>query len=79
MVKISDDIPLLPSVDEHKQAVFEAYVDFFALRAATYDSSECDTKQSNDVKFESSSCSTKDQKALVTVMRRKLDEMEQKL
>ena len=55
MVKISDYIPLLPSVDEDKQAVFEAYVDFFALRAATDDSSECDTKQSNDVKFESSS------------------------
>lgn len=79
MVKISDDIPPLPSVDEDKQAVFDAYVDFFALRAATDDSSEGDTKQSNEVDFESSSCSTKDQKALITVMKRKLDEMEQKL
>ena len=80
MVKISDDIPPLPSVDEDKQAVFDAYVDVFALHPATDDSSEGDTKQSNEVDFESSSCcSTKDQKALITVMKRKLDEMEQKL
>ena len=67
-------------MDEDKQAVFDAYVDVFALHPATDDSSEGDTKQSNEVDFESSSCcSTKDQKALITVMKRKLDEMEQKL
>ena len=81
MVKISDDIPPIPSEHEDEQGVFDAYVDFFALRVPKDDSSEgdTDTKQYNDLNLNSSSCFTKDQKALFTIMTRKLDEMEQKL
>jgi len=78
MVKISDDVPPLPVIEESKKEMFEFYINFFKLRANLDLPAKVIVRRLS-LQGDGNQLSADDRKALIGGMKRKLDDMEEKL
>jgi len=77
MVKISRDVPPLPTIDEPHKEMFEYYIKFLNLRGNYGNLSTVTIKPI--VQYSDNVSSTQDQSALMSGMKRKSDDMEEAL
>lgn len=77
MVNISDNVPLLPIIEKSKKEMFEIYINFFKLRASVDPQAMVIRRLS--IQGDGNQRSVDDRRALIYGMKRKLDDMEEKL
>jgi hypothetical protein len=77
MVKISNDVPPLPSVDESMKDMFNLYIKFFKLQSS--DEKPLNAADEQVMQNERDTSPIQKQRNLMSEMKRKLDIMEEKL